>query len=56
MENSVTPLKRDQAIRKVAAFLRANYPCGDCGGECEWAELDEAATIVEIVETTYAED
>ena len=43
-----TPLQRDEAIRKVAAFLKANYPC-DCGDDdCD--ELDEAATIVEIVE------
>lgn len=46
--------KRDEAIRKVAAFLKANYPCycdGEGAGlveECD--ELDEAATIVEIVE------
>ena len=43
------PLKRDEAIRRVNAFLQANYPCQECeGDECD--ELDEAATIVEIVE------
>lgn len=56
MEDPVTPLKRDEAIRKVAAFLKANYPCYcDQEGkglveECD--ELDEACSIVEIVEST----
>lgn len=46
------PLKRDEAIRRVNAFLQANYPCQECeGDECD--ELDEAATIVDIVEEIY---
>ena len=42
--------KRDQAIRKVAAFLKDNYPCGCEDGDCD--ELDEAASIVTMVENT----
>lgn len=49
-----TPAQRDEAIRQVAAFLKANYPCY-CDQEgagltepCD--ELDEACSIVEIVE------
>jgi hypothetical protein len=39
--------RRDEAIRKVAYFLKANYPCGR---EDDCDELDEAVAIVEIVE------
>ena len=42
--------KRDQAIRKVAAFLKDNYPCDHGEEDCD--ELDEAASIVAIVENS----
>lgn len=46
---------RHEAITRVAEFLAANYPCGkEHEGDCE--ELDEAASIVEMVEAQFFPD
>jgi hypothetical protein len=40
--------RREQAIARVAEFLRLNYPC-DCPQPCSDPNWDEAETIVDIV-------
>ena len=40
--------RREQAIARVAGFLRLNYPC-ECPQPCSDPSLDEAEAIVEMV-------
>ena len=40
--------QREQAISRVAGFLRLNYPC-DCSPLCSDPNLAEAEAIVDIV-------
>jgi ribulose 1,5-bisphosphate synthetase/thiazole synthase len=40
--------QREQAISRVAGFLRLNYPC-DCTPLCTDPNLNEAEAIVDIV-------